>query len=198
MVCKFDASQCIAVLSPSQSCEAAAKAQAETLVGKGSEKRKLRCKGTERWLKSSGVVTLPVLPVRVVCLAWLKRRASQILKAMEEMGHPPKWRGKCIRACESFCRRPCSPEVMEERVLYPRATGVPDGMVGVEAPTLVHQFRGQGPGDKQGPERLLHHGPALAHPWLTEAYRESGTFPPIQDQQTLSPCPPRTNKARQM
>ena len=35
---------------------------------------------------------------------------------------------------ESFCRRPCSPEVMEERVLYPRATGVPDGMVGVEAP----------------------------------------------------------------
>ena len=48
MVCKFDASQCIAVLSPSQSCEAAAKAQAETLVGKGSEKRKLRTKGTNR------------------------------------------------------------------------------------------------------------------------------------------------------
>ena len=36
--------------------------------------------------KSSGVVTLPFLPVRVVCLAWLKRRASQILKAMEENG----------------------------------------------------------------------------------------------------------------
>ena len=51
MVCKFDASQCIAVLSPSQSCEAAAKAQAETLVGKGSEKRKLRCKGTKRGAK---------------------------------------------------------------------------------------------------------------------------------------------------
>ena len=77
---------------------------------------------------SSGVVTLPFLPVRVVCLAWLKRRASQILKTMEEMGHAPKWRGKCIRACESFCwrwlmrqgfssvavgcRRPCSPEAM--------------------------------------------------------------------------------------
>ena len=128
MVCKSDASQCIAVLSPSQSCEAAAKAQAETLVGKGSEKRKLRCKGTERWLKSSGVVTLPFLPVRVVCLAWLKRRSSQILNTMDEMGHAPKWRGKCIRACESFCwrwlmrqgfssvavgcRRPCSPEAM--------------------------------------------------------------------------------------
>ena len=78
--------------------------------------------------KSSGVVTLPFLPVRVVCLAWLKRRSSQILNTMDEMGHAPKWRGKCIRACESFCwrwlmrqgfssvavgcRRPCSPEAM--------------------------------------------------------------------------------------
>ena len=143
MVCKSDASQCIAVLSPSQSC-------------------------------SHGL--------------WF---ASLMLHSALLFCHPPNLARRLPkhRQKHSLARAPRreSCGVREPKEVLRNAEREAFDVCMLEA------------GDKQGPEHLPHDGPAsrVAHPWLTEAYRESGTFPPIQDQQTLSPCPPRTNKSRQ-